>query len=91
MPQYLVAIHLPDNYDPSAEGEEMVRDISSLNKEMVAAGVRIFVGGLQPAGKPNRCVRSPMVKCSSPTDRTSSPKNTWAVFGYWKPQIWTRR
>lgn len=51
MPQYLVAIHLPDNYDPSAEGEEMVSDISSLNKEMVAAGVRIFVAGLQPAGK----------------------------------------
>jgi hypothetical protein len=27
MPQYLVAIHHPDNYDPSAEGEAMVRDI----------------------------------------------------------------
>ncbi|HSQ29126.1 MAG TPA: YciI family protein [Gemmatimonadaceae bacterium] len=51
MPQYLVAIHLPDNYDPSAEGEATVRDISSLNKEMIAAGVRTFVGGLEPAGK----------------------------------------
>jgi len=26
MPQYLVTIHLPDNYDPSLEDEEMVRD-----------------------------------------------------------------
>ena len=49
MPQYLVAIHHPDNYDPSLEGEEMYRDISALNKEMIAAGVRIFVAGLSPA------------------------------------------
>ena len=46
MAQYLVAIHHPDNYDPSTEGEAMARDIDGLNDEMVAAGVRIFVGGL---------------------------------------------
>jgi hypothetical protein len=46
MTQYLVAIHHPDNYDPSTEGEAMARDIDGLNDEMVAAGVRIFVGGL---------------------------------------------
>ena len=51
MPQYLVAIHLPDDYDPSAESEVTIRDISSLNKEMIAAGVRTFVGGLESAGK----------------------------------------
>jgi hypothetical protein len=51
MPQYLVAIHLPDDYDPSAESEATVRDIAALNKEMIAAGVRTFVGGLEPAGK----------------------------------------
>ena len=49
MPKYLVAIHHPDNYDPSAEGEAMVHDISSLNKEMIAAGVRSFAGGLGKA------------------------------------------
>ena len=38
MPQYLVAIHHPDNYDPSAESEAMVRDIDVLNEEMEAAG-----------------------------------------------------
>ncbi|MGH7727819.1 MAG: YciI family protein [Vulcanimicrobiaceae bacterium] len=46
MPRYLVAIQHPDNYDPSLEGEEMQRDISALNKEMIAADVRIFAGGL---------------------------------------------
>ena len=29
MPQYLVAIHHPDNYNPSLETKEMMRDIRS--------------------------------------------------------------
>ncbi len=50
MTQYLVAIHHPDDYDPAvSEDEAMDRDIDALNEEMKAAGVRIFVGGLQPA------------------------------------------
>lgn len=49
--RYLVAIHHPDNYDPAvSEDEAMARDIDALNDEMIAAGVRIFVGGLHPAG-----------------------------------------
>ncbi len=49
MTQYLVAIDLPDDFDPSVATEEMARDIDTLSEEMVAAGVRIFVGGLSPA------------------------------------------
>jgi hypothetical protein len=49
MPQYLVAIHLPDGYDGSLEGEAMERDIGVLNEEMEAAGARIFAGGLSAA------------------------------------------
>ena len=49
MTQYLVAIYLPDDYDPSVQDEAMSRDIDALNDEMKAAGVRIFVGGLHPA------------------------------------------
>lgn len=49
MPQYLVAIHHTDGYDSSREGEAMHRDIDELNDEMIAAGVRVFVGGLLPA------------------------------------------
>jgi len=49
MPQYLVAIHHPDGYDGSQEGQEMIRDIHVLNEEMAAAGARFFAGGLQSA------------------------------------------
>lgn len=48
--KYLVAIHHPDDYDPSVtEDEGMFHNISVLNAEMKAAGIRIFVGGLHPA------------------------------------------
>lgn len=52
MTRYLVAIHLPDDYDPAVdENDEIRADIAALNDEMVAAGVQVFVGGLQPARK----------------------------------------
>jgi hypothetical protein len=51
MPQYLVAIHHPDNYNPSLETEAMERDIDVLNEEMAAAGARFFAGGLSAASK----------------------------------------
>jgi hypothetical protein len=49
MPQYLVAIHHPDNYDPSTEDEKMEHDIDVLNEEMETAGARFFAGGLESA------------------------------------------
>jgi hypothetical protein len=48
MTQYLVAIHLPDDFDPSAQDIQMERDIDVLNEEMEAKGVRLFAGGLRP-------------------------------------------
>ena len=51
MTQYLVAIHHPDDYDPSVETEATIEEIHALNREMVAAGVRVFVGGLSPASR----------------------------------------
>jgi hypothetical protein len=44
--QYLVSIYHPDDYDASLEDEAMGRDIDELNEAMVAAGARLFVGGL---------------------------------------------
>jgi hypothetical protein len=76
MTRYLVAIHHPDDYDPSFEDEAMSRDIDALNDEMVAAGVRIFVGGLSPPAARGRCGRSPMVRFSSLTGRTWRPRST---------------
>jgi hypothetical protein len=52
MAQYLVAIHHPDDYEPAvAEDETMMSNIHALNEEMIAAGVRLFAGGLQPVSR----------------------------------------
>ena len=51
MAQYLVAIHLPDNFDPSQSDPAMMEDIHALNRDMIADGVRLFAGGLFPASK----------------------------------------
>jgi hypothetical protein len=49
MPQYLVAIYHPDDFDPSVVTEAMERDIDVLNEEMEAAGARVFAFGLSAA------------------------------------------
>lgn len=60
MPRFLVSIHHPDNYDPAtAEDAAMHRDIDVLNDEMVAAGVRVFVGGLHSARSASSLRASP--------------------------------
>jgi hypothetical protein len=46
MPRYLVAMYLPDNYDPSAEDEAKVEEIHALNREMISVGIRRFACGL---------------------------------------------
>jgi hypothetical protein len=59
MPKFLVAIQHPDNYDPSLEGEDLVRDVSALNEEMVAAGARVFAGGLERPGRAKSLRKQP--------------------------------
>ena len=49
MPQYFVSIYFPDDFDPSTQTELDAEEIHALNREMIAAGVRVFVGGLSPA------------------------------------------
>jgi hypothetical protein len=51
MTQYLVAIQHPTDFEPSSETEATRADISALNREMQAAGVVVFVGGLEPANR----------------------------------------
>jgi hypothetical protein len=48
MPQYLVAIHHSDDYDLSVETKATIEEIHALNREMIVAGIRVFVGGLHP-------------------------------------------
>jgi hypothetical protein len=50
MPQYLVAIYHPDDFDPSTETEATIERIHALNREMIAAGARKLACGLSPAG-----------------------------------------
>jgi hypothetical protein len=49
MPQYLVAVYLPDDFDPSTQTEETVENIHALNRELIAAGARKFACGISPA------------------------------------------
>ncbi len=49
MPQYLVAVYLPDDFDPSTQTEETIEEIHALNRELIAAGVRKFACGISPA------------------------------------------
>ena len=63
MPQYMVAVYLPDDYDPSLETEATMEAIHALNREMIRAGVRRFACGISPAadartvrGQPNGAV-----------------------------------
>jgi hypothetical protein len=76
MAQFLVAIHHPDNFDPSKETEATIEEIHALNREMVAAGVRVFVGGLAPAPRAKSLRAQPDGKCSSQTGHTSRPRST---------------
>ena len=51
MPQYLVAMYLPDDYDPSVETEQTIEEIHALNRDMDAAGVTKFAGGLSSVAR----------------------------------------
>lgn len=81
MPQYLVAIHHPDDYNPSLEDDAMARDIDVLNEEMIAADVRIFVGGLHAARK----AKSLQAEPDGNVQTTDGPylKTNEHVGGFW--------
>jgi hypothetical protein len=49
MPQFMVAVYLPDDYDPSVETEATIEAIHAVNRELIAAGVRKFACGISPA------------------------------------------
>ena len=46
MPHFVISGYLPENFDPSSVDEAMVEGIHALNREMDAAGVTRFSGGL---------------------------------------------
>jgi hypothetical protein len=88
----LVAIHHPDDYDPSvAEDEAMHRDIDALNDEMKAAGVKIFVGALQPASSATSLRAQPDGEVLTTDGPYLKTKEHVGGFGCCKPPTWTRR
>ena len=91
MAQFLVAIHHPDNYDPSKEGEAMIRDIDVLNEEMQAAGARFFAGGLSAPSRAKSLRAQPDGKVLITDGPYLETKEHMAVSGCWKPATWTRR
>ena len=85
MPQYLVAIHRPNDYDASLEDDTMRRNIDTLNDEMVAGGVRVFVGGLKPID----CARSLRLRPSGELDLADRPYllTPEHVGGFWVLEV----
>jgi len=59
MPQYLVAVYRPDDFDPSVETEATIEEIHALNREMIAAGVRKFACGISPASNAKTVRKQP--------------------------------
>ena len=60
MSRFLIAIHRPHGYDASTLSETSAAvDIDDLNDAMVVAGVRVFVGGLQPPSRSTSIRRQP--------------------------------
>src|SRR6202522_2479434 len=59
MPQYLVAVYHPDDFDPSLETEETMEEIHALNRELIAAGARKFACGISPAGNAKTLRKQP--------------------------------
>ena len=60
MPQFLLTVMRPDDFDPgTAVDAEMRDDIQALNDEMRAAGIRVFVGGLKAPGETRSLVSGP--------------------------------
>jgi hypothetical protein len=88
MPQFLIAIHHPDDYDPAVtEDAAMTRAIDTLNQEMIAAGVRVVALGLHPA----REAKSLQARTDGSVAVSDGPylKTAEHVGGFWIPDVTT--
>lgn len=82
MAQYLIALHHPDNHDPFALEDEATQSaLEALNGEMVAAGIRVFVGCLRPPS----CTKLLWVNQTGDVVVSDGPYRTAAgqVGGFW--------
>jgi hypothetical protein len=87
MARYLVALHRPYGHPPLDTEVAMHRDIDALNEEMVAAGIRIFVGGLKPTDLAHSLTLSPDGQVS--TAKGPFLKTGDFVDGFWVLEVET--
>jgi hypothetical protein len=87
MSRFLIALHRPYGHASLAEDQAMHRDIDALNEEMVAAGIRIFVGGLKPADLAHSLTLSPDGQVS--TAKGPYLKTGDFVDGFWVLEVET--
>lgn len=58
--KYLVTIHRPQNFDHAEKlSPDVHKAIDDVNDEMVASGVRLFVGGLQSTSEAKSILLNP--------------------------------
>ncbi|HRJ28075.1 MAG TPA: hypothetical protein PLO61_11285 [Fimbriimonadaceae bacterium] len=84
--QFFVAIYRPLDYKPEAAEDSLMRaEIDALNDEMVAAGVREFVGGLHPVHQ----AQSVEVREDGSLGRGVGPISSagMAIGGFWVLQV----
>ena len=81
MAQYLVAIHHPDNYDPSREGQAMERYRCAQRREDRCRCQDLHWRPMPGKQREVAAGASPMGRCSSPTGRIWRPRSTPG--GFW--------
>ena len=89
IPQYLVCNYLPDDLAPTTVTGAMIEEIHVLNRELIASGDRKFACGISPANV-NTVRKQPDGSVLVTDGWYIETKQHRAVFGYWKPPIWTR-
>jgi len=84
--KFYVAIHRPEAFDHSAEiTQEVMDNINRVNEEMVAAGVRVFVGGLQSRTQAKTIHRAPSGELSVSDGPLQETKEY--VDGFWVLEV----
>jgi len=49
MKQYLLSVYHPENTEPPANIDQIMKDVEAMNEELMAAGAWVFAGGLFPS------------------------------------------
>lgn len=80
MPKFLLSVLRPHGFDPSTDvSDEMKREIDAVNEAMASAGVRIFVGGLQPPDRAQMVRPDGQPETNAPATRAEYLDGLWVI------------